>query len=343
MNVFKNYEMVPNRNTDKTKFIDISKLERESYKFLLIGFIGALVFIGVLEPFVTFRDYADLIKEETGRPIRVELITIPPPYEKKEVEKLIIEESKKFEPTVIETPDTLDKQISEKPSEITFNQFIPDKFPALGAHPEIPLQDTLRPPGDMLLFPPEPKAEKIITLPPEAIKDERRRFKTDFFGIGVGGIGALPLHLGRHAAKRIVWKVQDKINKSKMEDLRNKNFRVVTEKELKFMILLWRDGLLDPFKLSQRDRLFLAESESDEIITHKKYLDKMEKRGFVSSLLVSGRILSRANFSRLEILHTFMKTFININESDEKNTTLKYIELINRYYDNSKKRVVIPE
>ena len=83
-------------------------------------------------------------------------------------------------------------------------------------------------------------------------------------------------------------------------------------------------------------------SESDEIMTHAKYCEKMEKKGLASSLMVSGRIVYRANFSRSEILNAFVKAYSLSDESGNKDTISKYIELIQRCYDLSTYKTSIP-
>ena len=204
--------------------------------------------------------------------------------------------------------------------------------------------DTIIPPEGMVLFPKlPPDPEKKLTIPVEDIKDERRKFDDTIGGFQmIGPLAFVPL-LGRHLPKSIIWKIQDISKRRKIIEIKKNNFNNLNEKELRLMILTWRDGLLNPFKLSKRDRSFLAESKSDKIMTNKKYLDEMEKRGFVSSLLITGQIFYRANFSRLEILQSFIKAFCNIDEYNEKDTILKYIELINSCYDISKNKIIIPE
>ena len=127
--------------------------------------------------------------------------------------------------------------------------------------------------------------------------------------------------------------------------MKNSNFSAVTGKDLRFMILLWRDGLLDPYKLSMHDRLFIHEvkRDTDKIMTHEMYLMEMEKRGLTSSLVYEGRLVFRANFSRNEVFGSYMLTYRDKKGSDEIDRINNYIDLIALCYDGSAHKVVIPE
>ena len=351
--------------SEKTKGIDILKLERENQKFFYIGFALGIVCIVLLDPFIEFRDYTDLaqfhaVKIEAGKTIKVELITIPRETEKlttpiieqerKEEEQLIIDKRDFVELPVADIADTIDKEISEEKIVSMLQQTgPPKKFPDLSAGRdfpayEIPAQDTIKPPDGWLLFPKQqPEPEKIETIPVEEIKDERRRFRQDVFGIPLGGIGVLPVHLGRHAAKSLVWKIQDIFKERRIEEARNSNFTLITEKDLRFMILLWRDGLLNPHKLSKNDILFIVDVKQNtyEVMTHKMYLLEMEKRGLVSSLVVDGDLVFRVNFSRSEVLDVLFFAY-KLDVPDEKDSINEYIQLITSCYDSSKDKVIIP-
>jgi len=352
--------------SEKTKCIDILKLERENQKFFYTGFALGILFIVSLEPFVEFRDYNNRAefhagKIEAGKVIKVELITIPRKKEKltapsitqEKIEKKqqIIDRKDLVELPVADVADTIEKAISEEKILSLLKQTgLPEKFPDLSAGSDFPeheisIHDTIKPPDGWLIFPKQqPEPEKIETMPVEDIKDERKIFRTDIFGIPLGGIGALPVHLGRHAAKSLVWKIQDIFKERRIEEARNSNFTIITEKDLRFMILLWQDGLLNPHKLSRNDRLFIVDvkQNTDEVMTHKMYLLGMEKRGLVSSLVVTGDLVFRAHFSRSEVLDSFFFAYGNINVPDEKDSINKYIQLITSCYDSSKDKVIIP-
>ena len=120
--------------SEKTKCIDIIKLERETQKFLYIGFIIGIVFISSLELIYLFRKPAYYITSEISirKPIRAELITIPsetetpePPVIKQkqqEDKQIIIEEKKVIEPSVAEIADSLKKVIPEERIESILKQ-----------------------------------------------------------------------------------------------------------------------------------------------------------------------------------------------------------------------------
>lgn len=348
--------------SEKTKCIDIIKLERENQKFFYIGFALGIVCIVSLEPFVEFRVDIDRTRVHTvtGKPIRVELITLPRETEKSsapsitqekiEKKQQIIDRKDLVELPVADVADTIEKVISEEKIVRMLQQTgLPKKFPDLSAGRDFPaheisVKDTIKPPDGWVLFPKQqPEPEKIETIPVEEIKDERRRFRTDVLGIPLGGIVTLPIHLGRHAAKSLVWKIQDTFKERRIEATRNSNFTLITEKDLRFMILFWRDGLLDPRKLSRNDRLFIVDVKQNtyEVMTHEMYLLGMGKRGLVSSLVVDGVLVFRVNFSRSEVLDVLFFAY-KLDESDENDRINEYIQLITSCYDSSKDKVIIP-
>ena len=355
-------EQVSLRFEDKTACLDITKLERETYQFLYIGFIIGIAFISSLELIYLFRKPAYYITAEISirKPIRVELITIPPEtetpvIEQKEYEdkQIFIEEKKGIEPPVAEIADSLEQIIPEELIESILRQpRFPQKFPDLAngndfLETEKPVQDTLKPPPWTLYPKQPPEPEKKTLIPPEKVKDERRRFRYDIFGIPLDGVGFVPIHFGRHAAKMVVWEIQDIFKKRKFEEVRISNFTVITEKELRFMILLWRDGLLNPYKLSRHDRLFIIDLKHghNEIMTNEMYLLGMEKRGLVLSLVVDGDLVFRANFTREEILQTFYSIYQTQDEQgeSEKHADInEYVELIKSCYNDSTGKVIIP-
>ncbi len=83
--------------------IDIRKLEHESRRYLLIGFLVAVLFHGAVGLYMGFEPLR--IRQETGRPIPVRLITISPPdskpyeitqhkFRKKKLDKMSIDSEK---------------------------------------------------------------------------------------------------------------------------------------------------------------------------------------------------------------------------------------------------------
>ena len=99
------------------------------------------------------------------------------------------------------------------------------------------------------------------------------------------------------------------------------------------MVLLWRYDRVDPRRISHCDRLYINKTKSEYIVPHFTYLKDMEKRGLASSLKKNGRIVYKANFSRDEILHTFISAFDAIKEAETKDVVLSYIDIINMKTD----------
>ncbi|MBT4483814.1 MAG: hypothetical protein HOC71_09075 [Candidatus Latescibacteria bacterium] len=184
--------------------------------------------------------------------------------------------------------------------------------------------------------------EKASEVPPQKVKDERRKFRAEIMGVKTGGPLIL-LPAGIHFTKSIKWKVQDFFFKRNMEKLWDSHFAVITEKDIKFLILLWRDILLDPQKMSRHDRLFIAESQSEKIQTNKSYLKNMCKLGLVTSLMVSERIVYRANISRGEFIRALSSGLESVNSNPKNEKILGYIDLIMKCYDFERGCIVIPQ
>ena len=191
----------------------------------------------------------------------------------------------------------------------------------------------------------------------EKEEDERRQFRYDLFGIPIGGrgiaivttpgvlwvdIGGM-INTARHFIKSIKWKIEDSIKETRMEALKEGKFSILTESDLKFMILTWRDKRLDPSRLSRHDRLFLSSNRNYPPMTNKSYLLKMERRGFVTSLKVNKKIVFKANFFRLEILHVLSNSLRFFEDKKDQELILGLIDLIASCYDIEDDHITIPE
>jgi len=212
------------------------------------------------------------------------------------------------------------------------------QFDIMDLHADIPITEnmtTILGPGyGIVYWNPFPDDDEV--------EDERRKFKTDLLGIPIGGKGLAfgvgpgsiyldvggVLNSGRHFLKSIVWKIEDMVNEGRIQTMRNSEFSQVTEKDIRFMVLLWKYDRFDPGRIQHKDRLFIAKAESNEIMPHFRYLDSMEKRGLASSLKKKGRLVYKANFTREEILHTFVYAYNAIKQPGAKNIVFDYIVLI---------------
>ncbi|MFC1490002.1 hypothetical protein ACFL6K_02205, partial [Candidatus Latescibacterota bacterium] len=217
----------------------------------------------------------------------------------------------------------------------------PESFPDLTGENNIPQHEfsepeTLRMPESWALFP-DPEPEPTETIPIDKVPDKRREFKTDLLGIPLGGIPAIPIHIVRNTPNFIKWKIKDIFRKRRIKQMAEDNFVAISEKDVRLMILVWRDGLLNTRKLSKSDRVFISAAQSDdsETMTHEAYLQEMEKRGLVTSLMFEDNLVFRANFSRNEIMNAFI--------SESENTSFRtFIELIVAHADSTKTEITIP-
>ena len=222
-----------------------------------------------------------------------------------------------------------------------------EPFDITKLHADIPLSENtvaiLGPGYGVVYYDPFPDEEEE--------EDERRQFKYDILGIPIGGkgvafgvgpgavfveVGGL-INSGRHLLKSIKWKIEDAVTAKHIESVRNGTFTMVTEKDMRFFVLLWKYDRLDPRLITYQERRYIAEAETEQIMPHFKYLESMEKRGLASSLKKNGRLVYKANFSREELFHTFLNAYGAIEETGTKKMVLNYLNLIADSYQSFKK------
>ncbi|MHB9027261.1 MAG: hypothetical protein ACYC9O_00680 [Candidatus Latescibacterota bacterium] len=179
----------------------------------------------------------------------------------------------------------------------------------------------------------------LFPLEEKPPQDERRRYRTDFFGLSVGrgiavgvtpgsiGVNALGLlGTGQHLAKTIKWKLGDSARAKATASVRRNNFLSLTKREVRFLVLLWREGRLDTDRLSRTDRDFLAQSPPERPQTYRETLDDMERRGLIASLQVNGRIVFKANFTWEEIVQTLALGYDGL-DGEEQATVRRHLEI----------------
>ncbi|MFC1551678.1 hypothetical protein ACFL6P_03830 [Candidatus Latescibacterota bacterium] len=343
---------------EKTQCIDIPKLEHESRILFILGYVIGILFVASLSPFISSRigTYIPNGQEtpESNKPIRIDLIYIRP---QTDIPSLPV-----IEPEIKEQPVAEPERQTESPSE-TIAETAPNRemaslmfqpadslvFPDLTGTKNIPRHEisepeTIRMPESWVMFP-EPKPEPTVTIPVEKVKDERRELKTDIFGIPLAKhVHPDVIVLARNIPNFITWKIQDIIKKRRIEKMMTAHFTTFSEKDLRLMILVWRDGLLDTRKLSKSDREFILGDNNgvSEIMTHATYLLEMEKRGIVSSLIYENNLVFRANFTRDAVLESLAYERMNGENSNKFAVLDALIGLIQAHGDSTKTEIAIP-
>lgn len=196
----------------------------------------------------------------------------------------------------------------------------------------------------------------LFPLEDKPVQDERRVYRQDLFGLGIGkgialGVGpgviggnALGLiNTGRHLVKTIKWNYEDCKKEKELGKARAEGFCTISKSELRFLILMWRDKRLDPGHLFRRDREFIVRGGPLGALSYKEFLDIMENRGLVVSLQKSGRLYYRAKCSRKEILAALTYRFTSSNDSTESTAIRESIDLITRCTDLATGKVVVPD
>lgn len=194
----------------------------------------------------------------------------------------------------------------------------------------------------MLIFPPVRDTDSEPALPPEKVKDERQRFRTDIFGIETGGLVTLPVQAVRHTAKSIVWKIRDYRRGERLKEILNAGTPVLSLKDIRILILVWRDGLLDPRLLTKADRAFVIRDLSGSSKSHKAYLSDMEYRGIVTSLVVSGHLVFRANIIHEEVMELLVEMAKTTDNCEDRDTLVAAIKLLADCFDPASGSITIP-
>ncbi len=178
-------------------------------------------------------------------------------------------------------------------------------------------------------------------LPPEEYRDERRDFEPDIFGIPAGGLLAV-FPVIKHAGKSIVWDIQDGAHQGQVDDMLRTHFASISEKDVRFLILMWRDGLLDFLRMSRDDRIFIASAGAQKAETSQSYLTGMYQRGLADGLKVEGRLVFRAAFPRDTVL-TNLETAAADTAEYDMNTRMRLAKLITVCYDPTLRKIIIPD
>jgi hypothetical protein len=341
----------------KSHCIDISKLERESRTLFYIGYVIGIMFTASLSLFISLRPDSFPLAAGTELPesrkhIPVDFIYIRPQTESPSPP--VIEPRKTEPPAVVR--ETIEETIPEEETPSILRQPEPPaKFPNLtglknmpsGAKEmlrhEISQPDTVRMPESWKISS-KPKPDPTVTIPVETVKDTRREFRTDIFGIHLDGIPSIPIHLTRNAPNFLKWKFRDIMKKRRIKKMAAGHFTAISEKDVRLMILAWRDGLLDTRTLSKSDREFIAAGQKPDgkIILNDDYLLKMEKRGLVSSLIFDGILVFRANFLREAILETLFYERLHTADTNKIAALDTFIGLLQAHPDSAKKEITIP-
>lgn len=177
---------------------------------------------------------------------------------------------------------------------------------------------------------------------PEDATDERREFDGEMMGIQMNGPLALIPGV-KHIGKSILWDIQDANHQDHVDDMRRTMFATVNERDVRFLILMWRDGLLDLISLSRRDRTFLAAIPADRPQTNKSYLRTMYNKGLADELQVGGRVVFRATFPRTEVLSVLCYGAYDSLRVPEPESRLKLVDLITACYNPALSEIVIPD
>ena len=196
----------------------------------------------------------------------------------------------------------------------------------------------------------------LFPLEDKPVEDDRRVYRQDLFGLGIGkgialGVGpgviggnALGLiSTGRHLVKTIKWNYEDGKKEKELRKARAAGFSTVSGTELRFLILMWRDGRLDPSRLFRRDREFITAGGPLEARSYKDFLSGMEKRGLVVSLQKNRRLYYRAKCSRDDIVEALTFRFTTASDSTESAAIQRSIDLITRCTDLATGKVIIPD
>ena len=118
--------------------------------------------------------------------------------------------------------------------------------------------------------------------------------------IGFNAAGLLPSV--QHFVKRMKWQYDDNRALNNRRQLEEAGFIALTGQDVRFLVLLWRYGRLNPDLLSRTDRDFLSGFATRTPTTNRAYLEEMTERGLAVSLQKSGEIVFEAAVERDQMI-----------------------------------------
>ena len=277
----------------KTSCIHIDVLERESRLFLLYGaFLGISLFSLMSLVWHYERHVAEPLRE---RRIVLDLVYLPPPEQ--QTEAIPEPAPVKPQPQTETEPESAIHIMSDDDSTSSDKAQVTILAQPHAATPGFPLSadssvagPTLQIERKTFRFDPFTEYAPVDQEEPE-IRDERRDFKHDFLGIRLDGPPDMIINGGRHALKSLKWMVDDVRMDRRIANFKEHMIEEVTEKDVRFLALLWAKGNLDPITMTMKEREFVSEQSSGEIMNNGQYLENMRSRGMVRSLKVHGHII----------------------------------------------------
>ena len=112
---------------------------------------------------------------------------------------------------------------------------------------------------------------------------------------------------------------------------------VIWENPLRMLILIWADGSFSPEKMSKRERAFLNMSslQAEALLKH------MNNTKLVVCIGETGMQIYRTNLTRRRVINAIAVRLTISNSELEKEALFRNLDLIKKYYDYEKKKVVI--
>ena len=354
-------------NCHPTECLNLKKLEGESRILFLPGLLcGFLFFVLLLRCIPSTIHFPQSSEDRMhARRMTLTFVTLHPPLPHPAMTGE--EKHSRISPVRERVPDSKPPESLYRPLEKELPASAPDSIPS--SHLAL-LKYSLPDSGSPRVFPNLVDSTAIILRTPEAIAarenvfhELERRFgnnverrEPDIPPIpGYEGMAYLRSSPGDifkkardmfSAGHRLVKKMhgnrKSAHRKNEMKASEN-GIRMVSGPELRFLILLWRDGQIAPELLSHRDREFISGGGPTGAYSHRELLSRMEEDGLVVSIQKDDDVFYRAKCTRMEILQALSLHYSALLDSGKRDTILESIDLITRCTDLSSGRVFVPD
>ncbi len=128
-----------------------------------------------------------------------------------------------------------------------------------------------------------------------------------------------------------------------LEKLRADDFRSLSEPDVRFLIVMWRDTYFDESRLSLNDWAFLTKSGLGGHYTSAAYLKSMADRGLVKQAVMNGGVYYRTQLDRVELLKALERNSTQFANSPRSAEWMNLVSLVGSCYDFTHNRVILPE
>lgn len=352
-----------------SRSIDIGRLERETRPFLAVGLVIGIIAGAAFSRYVTYGYVAvPVTVAERKKPIRVDLIEIPrktvfvrPTASSPRPSSPSIPRVIEKPPPPVTQPDMASVMTGIGPV-ATSRSVVPDvaeKAPAMGdtaalsrqrqLHRKVPIEEREREMARLKKKYDPRRSARAWTV----FEAEKSPASQDFTRFGVPFTVPNPFakKTPKPSSARHAVLASDSLGNASrttpeqalLEKLRADDFRSLSEPDVRFLIVMWRDTYFDESRLSLSDWAFLTKSGLGGNFTSAAYLKSMEERGLVKQVAMNGGTYFRTQLSREELLKALERNSAQFSDSTRSAEWSNLVSLVGSCYDFNRRKVILPE